>query len=166
MAKSVKPSWIVTHHGRNIHIVKDTASQLKNWERWILVLSDVHFDGECDRPVLKRLLQTAVKRDAMIISNGDWYDLCQGRSDARKTRHGCDLTLRRPHTSTSALMKLHRSCAMKCQVLRSVGYSLGLAIMRHHGLVTTRPVQFLTRCVHSKANANLHRSERVDTVDG
>ena len=36
--------------------------------------------------MLKRLLQTAVKRDAMIINNGDWYDLCQGRTDPRQDK--------------------------------------------------------------------------------
>ena len=87
MAKIVKPpTFKVTHHGRNIHIVNETATSLK-WERWILVLSDVHFDSPaCDRDMLKRLLQTAVKRDAMIINNGDWYDLCQGRTDPRQDK--------------------------------------------------------------------------------
>ena len=87
MTKRVKPpTFKVTHHGRNIHIVNETAKTHK-WERWILVLSDVHFDSpSCDRVMLKRLLQTAVKRDAMIINNGDWYDLCQGRTDPRQDK--------------------------------------------------------------------------------
>ena len=161
MTKRVKPNWIVTHHGRNIHIVKETAPQLKNWERSILVLSDVHFDGECDRPVLKRLLQTAVKRDSMILSNGDWFDLCQGRSDARQ-----DKARLRSNLAATAYFDecIDETAAFLCDEVpgaaeRFVFFGAGnheTSWTRHH---ESDPIAHTVRALKSKCKTTLSRQK-------
>lgn len=53
-------------------------------DQWFLVLGDVHFDSrQCNRRVLSALLKTAVERNAVIVSIGDFFDLMQGRNDPR-----------------------------------------------------------------------------------
>jgi len=54
----------------------------------VLLLSDVHWDNpKCDQKLLKRHLQQAKDRGAMIFLNGDTFCLMQGAYDPRKTKN-------------------------------------------------------------------------------
>ncbi len=51
----------------------------------VYLISDVHFDSKlCDRALLKRHLDDALKEDALIIIGGDWFDAMQGKIDPRR----------------------------------------------------------------------------------
>lgn len=58
-----------------------------SWEAWALLLSDIHIDSiKCDRQKLFRLCDQAVARKALILSNGDLYDVMQGYLDPRRAK--------------------------------------------------------------------------------
>lgn len=53
----------------------------------LIPLSDVHFDSKkCDRSLLKKHLQLAVKEDAYIWLNGDWFDVMGCSRDPRSAK--------------------------------------------------------------------------------
>lgn len=59
----------------------------ENKNQTLLLLSDIHFDSAyCERKLLKSTLDLALEKDAMILVNGDWFDLMQSRSDKRSNK--------------------------------------------------------------------------------
>lgn len=53
----------------------------------LLLLSDVHFDSAyCERELLSEVLDEAVAKDAIVLFNGDFFDMMQGRNDKRGTK--------------------------------------------------------------------------------
>ena len=63
---------------RGVHRVKVGLSQK------FLFISDVHYDSvKCDRKMLKRHLDKAQEEGAVVMVNGDWFDLMQGKYDPR-----------------------------------------------------------------------------------
>jgi hypothetical protein len=53
----------------------------------VLLISDIHWDSPyCQRDLLKRHLDEAVKQDAHIHFNGDTFDLMGGRRDFRGSK--------------------------------------------------------------------------------
>ena len=92
------PSWTVTHHGRNIHIVDCVGDNFRSWEQWILLRSDAHTDNKkCDRDLEEKHLREAVERGAIICDLGDCLDLMQGASDRRQ----CKSQLRSSHAAAA-----------------------------------------------------------------
>jgi len=56
------------------------------WEQWIMLSSDRHFDSiKCDRALMKKHLDKAKERNAMIIDYGDFFDAMQGKFDPRRS---------------------------------------------------------------------------------
>lgn len=56
------------------------------WEQWFLLRSDAHHDSaECNRELVKRHLDEAVKRKAYIMDFGDLFDCMGGRYDPRRS---------------------------------------------------------------------------------
>jgi predicted phosphodiesterase len=52
-----------------------------------LLISDIHWDNpKCDRALLKKHLDQAVKRNAKILINGDLFCIMQGLTDKRGTK--------------------------------------------------------------------------------
>lgn len=50
----------------------------------ILLLSDIHFDSKsCARDELKAVLDEALEKEALILFNGDFFDMMQGKNDRR-----------------------------------------------------------------------------------
>ncbi len=92
------PSWTVTHHGKNIHIVDCVGDNFRSWEQWILLRSDAHTDNtKCDRALEEKHLREAVERGAIICDLGDCLDLMQGASDRRQ----CKSQLRSSHAAAA-----------------------------------------------------------------
>lgn len=55
--------------------------------RKLLLISDLHWDSmQCDRDLLKRDLDKAVKEDALIMIFGDFFDAMQGKWDKRASQ--------------------------------------------------------------------------------
>lgn len=80
----------VTNHERNIHEVKiEVQSGLQSN---MLVVSDVHYDSKhCDRKLLKKHFDLALKSNSPIFCNGDWFDLMGGKYDPRNNLPGTDV---------------------------------------------------------------------------
>lgn len=79
-----KIPFVVTHHGKNIHLIETSSPLMTKFEQNFLLLSDVHFDNpSCNRAILSKLLREAVEKNAVIISCGDFLDLMQGKGDPR-----------------------------------------------------------------------------------
>jgi hypothetical protein len=58
-----------------------------DWNMKFLIVSDAHWDNPlCDRTLLKRHLDQALKCDALIIFPGDFFCAMQGRYDPRRAR--------------------------------------------------------------------------------
>lgn len=56
----------------------------KSWNKWVLLMSDVHFDSvKCDRKLLKKHLEEAKERNAAIFIFGDFFDCMGGKYDPR-----------------------------------------------------------------------------------
>ena len=55
-----------------------------NWEQWVLLMSDEHFDSvDCDRTLLKRHHEEAKAKNAPIFKFGDVFDCMGGKYDPR-----------------------------------------------------------------------------------
>lgn len=58
-----------------------------NEKFWVLLTSDVHKDSKkCDKRFLKKILDEARERNAIIIDNGDWFDVMGGKYDKRTSK--------------------------------------------------------------------------------
>jgi len=60
----------------------------KNWEETkVLLISDLHWDNpKCDRQLLKKHLDEALKGNHDVLINGDLFCLMQGAYDPRKSK--------------------------------------------------------------------------------
>lgn len=57
-------------------------------EAKLLLISDLHWDNpKCDRGLLKNHLDEAVKRNAKIVVNGDFFCMMQGKYDPRRSKN-------------------------------------------------------------------------------
>jgi hypothetical protein len=75
----------ITHNHRNVCTVY-LDNVHSGWEKWVLCVSDQHHDSiNCNRKLEKEHLDLALKRNALIISAGDTFDMMQGKFDPRKT---------------------------------------------------------------------------------
>jgi hypothetical protein len=67
--------------GPNVHVARAQDRQK------LLLISDLHWDNpHCDRELLKNHLDEAVRRDAAILVNGDFFCLMQGKGDPRRSK--------------------------------------------------------------------------------
>jgi len=67
----------------DIHEVQFTYSG-ENWEQYVLLMSDEHFDSPtCDRSLLKRHHEEAKRLNAPIFKFGDVFDCMGGKYDPR-----------------------------------------------------------------------------------
>lgn len=73
---------IITNRTKSVTEIKcDTSSQT------LLLLSDIHFDSKsCERELLKKTLDEALEKDAIILFNGDFFDMMQSRNDKRGSK--------------------------------------------------------------------------------
>jgi predicted phosphodiesterase len=64
----------------------DIPDFVANWKQHILFLSDIHLDSiYCDIKLLKKHLDEAIEKNAMILIAGDLFDGMQGRNDPRSS---------------------------------------------------------------------------------
>ena len=68
-------------------IINFDYTENKAWEQWVLLTSDVHKDSKkCDTRLLKKCFDEAIEKNAIIIDNGDWFDVMGGKYDKRSTK--------------------------------------------------------------------------------
>ncbi len=59
----------------------------RDWEQWILLTSDRHWDNpQSNRRLQSEHLKLAIERKAIIIDNGDLFCMMQGRGDLRGSK--------------------------------------------------------------------------------
>ena len=60
-----------------------------DWEQWILLCSDIHFDNpKCDRRLFFSHMDEAKERNALVFVDGDFFCLMNGRYDPRRSKTG------------------------------------------------------------------------------
>lgn len=70
---------VINKLGNNI-----TKIQISGNEQTLLLISDVHYDSKsCERELLKQTLDKALEKNAIILFNGDFFDMMQSRNDKR-----------------------------------------------------------------------------------
>jgi UDP-2,3-diacylglucosamine pyrophosphatase LpxH len=70
------------------------------WEQWLLLVGDCHWDSpECYIKLLHKHLSEAKDRNALIIDNGDLFEVISGRDDPR----GSKGTIREEHNKVNYL---------------------------------------------------------------
>ena len=75
----------VISESRNVHTVR-FGQVAAGWTQWIMIMSDVHIDNKkCNRNLLKKHLELAKQRNALICVFGDLFCAMQGKYDPRKS---------------------------------------------------------------------------------
>lgn len=83
MPKRIKTSW---EEKNDIVQIRHTFDKVHE-QFWVLLTSDVHKDSKkCDKKFLKSILDEARKRNAVIVDNGDWFDVMGGKYDKRTSK--------------------------------------------------------------------------------
>jgi predicted phosphodiesterase len=73
---------VINKLGNNI-----TKIQISGNEQTLLLISDVHYDSKsCERELLKQSLDKALEKNAIILFNGDFFDMMQSRNDKRSMK--------------------------------------------------------------------------------
>jgi len=71
----------------DIDIFRIKYNSNKDWEQWVLLMSDEHFDSKhCDRKLLKKHHEQAKERGAIVFKIGDVFDMMGGKYDPRSNK--------------------------------------------------------------------------------
>jgi hypothetical protein len=86
---TVKPNWTTKVLNRNVFHVNVPLQTNKEWEWWLLISSDRHWDSPKSNLILqKKHLDEALERGAAILDMGDVLDLMGGKFDKRSHKEG------------------------------------------------------------------------------
>lgn len=81
---SPAPPADLVSHGQTAHTIRIRARRTPQWEQWILLTADHHWDHPgCDRDLLAYHLDLAADRGAGVAVFGDLYCVMQTRDDRR-----------------------------------------------------------------------------------
>ena len=81
-----KSKWEFKQVSRNVHVIEIHLPKVGD-EQWVLLQSDVHWDNpKCDRAKLKKHLDLALERNALVIDAGDFFCAMQGKYDKRSSK--------------------------------------------------------------------------------
>ncbi len=79
--------WKHEQIGKNVFRVETELKQNKDWEFWVLLTSDQHWDNpDSNRELQLKHLKEAQKKGAAIMSAGDYFCLMQGKFDKRASK--------------------------------------------------------------------------------
>lgn len=82
-----KPNWVCEQLHRNSFNLKVPMQANAQWEFWLLLGSDYHWDSKkCNRELLRSHLEQAKERGAAIVCTGDFYDAMGGKFDKRASK--------------------------------------------------------------------------------
>jgi len=80
------PNFVVKR-SKGIISLEIPLEKNSSFEQWFFIISDQHFDStHCDRDKMKQDLETVVKRKAIILSVGDFFDIMGSKKDPRSTK--------------------------------------------------------------------------------
>lgn len=78
------PTADLVSHSQSAHTIRIRARRTPQWEQWILLTADHHWDHpDCDRDLLAYHLDLAADRGAGAMVFGDLYCAMQSRDDRR-----------------------------------------------------------------------------------
>ena len=78
--------WDVSEWGDGHQITFTDNFTNRDWEQWVLLTGDRHWDNKkSDWELQKKHLELAKERDAPVIDVGDFFCLMQGKYDKRKS---------------------------------------------------------------------------------
>jgi len=79
-----KQTYLEEHNTTICHIEYNAN---RDWEQWVLMTSDRHWDNpKSDRKLQKKHLNEALERNALIIDCGDLFCAMQGKYDPRSSK--------------------------------------------------------------------------------
>lgn len=71
----------------DVTLIRIPANKTNEWEQWVLLTSDEHFDSKhCDRELLKKHHDLAKSKNAIILKFGDIFDAMGGKYDPRSNK--------------------------------------------------------------------------------
>lgn len=111
---------LTEQRSRNVHVLNLPEGQLK---AKFLLISDLHWDNpKCDRVLLKKHLDQALKENAKVFINGDLFCLMQGKGDPRKSKDD----IREEHNNARYLDSIVKTgaewFAPYAEIIEVVGY--------------------------------------------
>lgn len=100
-------SWTAERLNDILQITVDFAPR-RDWEQWVLLRSDAHWDNtKSDRSLMREHLEEAKEYDAIVLDGGDLFCAMQGKGDPRSSKNA----LRAEHTHTNYLDALVKTAA-------------------------------------------------------
>jgi hypothetical protein len=148
-------AWTIEERARNIHKIRIDLPRVGD-ECWILLQSDVHWDHPtCDRSTLKRHLDQAKERDALILDAGDFFCAMQSRFDKRSGKSD----IRAEHLSSRYTDALVDTAA---EYLKPYANNLGVRGMGNHETailkkLETNITERLVEQLRVKGSPTIHR---------
>ena len=143
-----KQRWSFSEVSRNVHRFRVDLPRVGD-EQYFLLHSDVHWDNpNCDRTMLKRHLDLALKRNAPVIDIGDFFCAMQGKYDKRSNK----ADIRAEHQKGDYLDALVRTAANWLEpyapilTLRGWGNHETAMLKSHETDLTERLVERLRSC--------------------
>lgn len=87
MTSSDGPAWSVERTGPVTHTIRVPYNRSKDWEFWVLISSDRHYDHpDSQLPMQNKHLNQALGRNAAVIDIGDLFCGMQGPHDSRQMK--------------------------------------------------------------------------------
>ncbi len=87
MVAAVKQNWKASSLHRNVVAVDIPYQAKKDWEFWVLLTSDRHWDNpHSDQALQRRHLEQAKLRGAPVVDVGDLFCAMQGKYDKRSSK--------------------------------------------------------------------------------
>ena len=81
------PAWAVSQVDKNCFDVTVSAKRNKSFEQWVLLAADHHFDSpKCKRELIKKHMELAKERGAVVCFIGDLFDVMGGKYDPRSSK--------------------------------------------------------------------------------
>lgn len=122
--------WRVTQSADSIPIL---STDIRSGDdRHVLFIGDVHWDHKrCDRNALRRVLDEAQDRNAIIIDVGDFLDVMQGREDRRSSKGA----LRPEHATDTYFQSVVQTAA---EWLEPYQDNLGVMLTGNHESAVTK----------------------------
>ena len=72
---------------QHVHTLRLDCDRNADWERWLLLMADCHWDNPlCRRDLLRRHLDEAIERNARVMVFGDLFCLMGGKYDPRRSK--------------------------------------------------------------------------------
>lgn len=127
------------------------------WEQWVFLTGDQHYDSvHCDRELLKRDFDKVKKKNAIILSCGDWFDIMGSMHDPRRSKS----ELRPEYLKSDYLQAVIEDSA---DFLKPYAENIGVMI---HGNHETAAIKNVERDVTKALVSMVNRENKTEIIGG